>query len=85
MIFREYLRMRSAGKVVNYLHSKNIMTRKGNKWSRQAISIIISNRTYRGRVRQGDFEVAGRHKAIIDASLFYRVKKIREKNMRSKS
>jgi hypothetical protein len=54
IIFREYLNTRSTGKVVAYLHSKGIFTRKGNKWSRQAIAIILSNRTYRGRVSYGD-------------------------------
>ena len=56
-IFREYLRTRSTGKVVDYLHGNNIFTRKGNKWSRQAIAIILSNRTYRGRVSYGDVEL----------------------------
>ena len=37
MIFREYLNTRSTGKVVEYLQSKGIATRKGNRWSRQAI------------------------------------------------
>ncbi|MGC8846585.1 MAG: recombinase family protein, partial [Candidatus Hydrogenedens sp.] len=56
MIFREYIRTRSTGRVVDYLHSKGIFTRQGKKWSRQAISIILSNRTYRGRVCFGGIE-----------------------------
>lgn len=81
-IFREYLATRSTGKVVAYLHSKGIMTRKGNKWSRQAIAIILSNRTYRGRVSYGDIETQGVHDPIIDPALFYKANAIRERRKR---
>lgn len=82
IIFREYLATRSTGKVVAYLHSKGIMTRKGNKWSRQAIAIILSNRTYRGRVSYGDVETQGVHDPIIDPALFYKANAIRERRKR---
>ena len=82
IVFREYLATRSTGKVVSYLHSKGIMTRKGNKWSRQAIAIILSNRTYRGRVSYGDVETQGVHEPIIDPALFYKANAIRERRKR---
>ena len=82
MIFREYVRAESTGKVVDFLHSKKIFTRKGNKWSRQAIAIILSNRTYRGRVTYGDMETDGLHDPIIEPALFYRASAIREENSR---
>ena len=81
-IFREYLRTRSTGTVEQYLHSRNIMTRKKNKWSRQAIAIILSNRTYRGRVTYGDVETQGLHDPIIDPALFYKANAIRERKRR---
>lgn len=81
-IFREYLRTRSTGKVVQYLHAKNILTRKKNKWSRQAIAIILSNRTYRARVTYGEVETQGLHDAIIDPALFYKANAIRERKQR---
>jgi len=84
-IFREYLNTRSTGKVVNYLHSKSIFTRKGNKWSRQAIAIILSNRTYRGRVSYGDVETQGLHEPIIEPALFYKANALREKKKRKRS
>ena len=84
-IFREYLHTRSTGKVVNYLHSKGIYTRKGNKWSRQAIAIILSNRTYRGRVSYGDLETQGLHEPIIEPSLFYKANALRERKKRRRS
>lgn len=84
-IFREYLRTRSTGKVVQYLHSKNIMTRKNNKWSRQAIAIILSNRTYRGRVSYGDVETQGLHEPIIEPALFYKANSIKERKRRNVS
>ena len=82
IIFREYLRTRSTGKVVQYLNSKNILTRKDNKWSRQAIAIILSNRTYRGRVSYGDIETEGLHPAIIEPALYYKANSIRKRKQR---
>lgn len=84
MIFREYLRTRSTGKVVDYLHSRGIYTRKGNKWSRQAIAIILSNRTYRGRVSYGDVETQGVHAPIIEPALFYKANALRQRKKRSR-
>jgi hypothetical protein len=82
MIFREYLNTKSTGKVVNYLHSKGIYTRKSNKWSRQAIAIILSNRTYRGRVSYGDVETEGLHEPIIEPALFYKANALKERKRR---
>ncbi len=84
MIFREYLNTRSTGKVVEYLHSKGIATRKGNKWSRQAVSIILSNRTYRGRVSYGDIETEGLHESIIEPALFYKANALRDRKRRNR-
>ncbi|MBI5094206.1 MAG: recombinase family protein [Candidatus Hydrogenedentes bacterium] len=83
-IFREYLHNRSTGKVVSYLHSRGIYTRKGNKWSRQAIAIILSNRTYRGRVSYGDIETQGVHDPIIEPALFYKANALKEKKRRNR-
>lgn len=85
IIFREYLRTRSTGKVVDYLHSKQIFTRKSNKWSRQAIAIILSNRTYRGRVSYGEVETEGLHDPIIDPALFYKANSLRQRKQRRSS
>jgi len=82
IIFREYLNVRSTGKVVSYLHAKGIFTRKGNKWSRQAIAIILSNRTYRGRVSYGDVETEGLHDPIIEPALFYKANALKERKRR---
>jgi site-specific DNA recombinase len=84
-VFREYLRTRSTGKVVEHLHSKGIFTRKGNKWSRQAIAIILSNRTYRGRVSYGELETEGLHQPIIEPALFYKANALREKKRRNRN
>lgn len=81
-IFREYLNTRSTGKVVEYLQSKAVPTRKGNKWSRQAISIILSNRTYRGRVSYGEIETEGLHDPIIEPALFYKANALRNRKKR---
>jgi hypothetical protein len=83
-IFREYLRTRSTGKVVDYLHSHGIYTRKGKRWSRQAIAIILTNRTYRGRVTYGDIETEGLHEPIIEPALFYKVNALLQRKRRNK-
>ena len=85
IIFREYLRTKSTGKVVQYLHAKKILTRKKNNWSRQAIAIILSNRTYRGRVSYGDVETQGLHPAIIEPALYYKANSIRKRKQRKTS
>jgi hypothetical protein len=85
LIFREYLRTRSTGKVVSYLHTKGIFTRKNNKWSRQAIAIILSNRTYRGRVSYGDVETEGLHDPIIEPALFYKANALKDQKRRRRS
>lgn len=84
-IFREYLRTRSTGKVVEYLHTHGILTRKSNKWSRQAIAIILSNRTYRGRVTYGEVETEGLHDSIIEPALFYKANALRRRKSRSQN
>ncbi len=85
MIFREYIHLRSTGRVVDYLHSKGIFTRQGKKWSRQAISIILSNRTYRGRVCFGGIETEGLHEPIIEPAMFYKANAIRQSRSKSKN
>jgi hypothetical protein len=85
MIFREYLRTRSTGKVISFLHARAVFTRKGNKWSRQAVAIILSNRTYRGRVTYGDVETQGLHDPIIEPALFYKANALKERKRRHHS
>ncbi len=84
-IFREYLRTRSTKAVVDYLHSHGTLTRKGNKWSRQAIAIILSNRTYRARVSYGEVETGGLHNPIVEPALFYKVNALKERKKRFRS
>jgi DNA invertase Pin-like site-specific DNA recombinase len=83
-IFREYLRTKSTGRVVRILNSEGIPTRKGKRWSRQAISIILTNRTYRGRVRYGDLDIRGQHEPIIDASVFYKASALKRRRSRAR-
>jgi len=84
MIFREYLRQRSTGRVVTMLNSRAITTRKGKKWSRQAIAIILENRTYRGRVSYGNVEAQGRHEPIIDPATFYKANALKNERSRTR-
>lgn len=85
IIFREYLRTHSTGKVVEYLHTNGIHTRKDNKWSRQAVAIILMNRTYRGRVTYAEVETEGLHEPIIEPSMFYKANTLRQRKQRRHS
>jgi site-specific DNA recombinase len=83
-IFQEYLNTKSTGKVVNVLNSEGIRTRKGKRWSRQAVSIILTNRTYRGRVRYGNLDIRGQHEPVIEASLFYKANALKRRRSRAR-
>jgi len=83
-IFEEYLRVKSTGKVVDLLNGEGIRTRKGKRWSRQAISIILTNRTYRGRVRYGELDISGQHEPLIEASLFYKANALKRRRSRAR-
>jgi hypothetical protein len=82
MIFHEYLRQRSSGRVVDMLNMQGITTRKGKKWSRQAIAIILENRTYRGRVSYGNVEAQGHHESIIEPTVFYKANALKHTRSR---
>jgi hypothetical protein len=83
-IFLEYLGTKSTGKVVNALNSEGIRTRKGKRWSRQGVSIVLTNRTYRGRVRYGDLDIHGQHEPIVEASLFYKANALKRRRSRGR-
>lgn len=69
-IFNDYLRTRSLKKVVLFLNESGCRTRRNLSWSRTAVSWILKNDTYIGRVHFGDINTKGVHKPLIDKKTF---------------
>lgn len=72
-IFSLYLNGLSLQKIADKLNQEGIMTKRGNKWSKQAIQKVLKNDFYTGTVRFGDIEVKGEHEPIINAIVFGKV------------
>lgn len=79
-VFREYLKRKSMKRVLDWLWSKGIKTRRGKDWSRAGLSWMLKNETYLGRVRFGDIRVKGQHPAIISPIIFNKVQTLIRKN-----
>ncbi|MFA5794505.1 MAG: recombinase family protein [Candidatus Brocadiia bacterium] len=83
MVYREYLRLRSLGKVARRMNEMNIPSPSGAVWSRQALGFMLSNPVYLGRVTYGQIQANGGHEAIIAPIVFNMVQKIKGGNKRS--
>lgn len=81
-IFREYLRLKSVGKVLGLLNEFS-RTRSGVKWSRAGIAWILRNETYLGRVHFGKIRATGEHQAIVPPITFNLVQKLMKKNRKN--
>jgi site-specific DNA recombinase len=73
-IYREYLRLGSVGGVRRYLDSNGTKTRRGGRFSRQALTRILTNETYAGVIRHGNVEADGKHDPLISRVLFGKVR-----------
>ncbi|MBI4712856.1 MAG: recombinase family protein [Planctomycetes bacterium] len=92
-IFREYLRLKSLGKVSARLAELNIPAPacakalagrpNGAGWSRATLNFILGNTIYLGNVKYGAIENKGEHAPIIAPIIFNKVQKIKETNRRS--
>lgn len=84
-IFSLYLKGYSLQKIADYLNNKGITTDRGNKWTKQAIHVILTNDFYTGVVRFGDIVEKGNHKPIINKITFGKVQSMLEKNRKIKN
>jgi site-specific DNA recombinase len=85
MIFKEYQRRRSMKKLIAYLDSKGLRTRRGKRWSRAGIAWILSNETYLGRVHFGEVRSKGKHPPIVSPIVFNRANALKNRNNKRKS
>lgn len=72
-IFSLYLNNLSLQKISDILNNLNIVTERGNMWSKQTIQKILKNDFYIGVVRFDDIKQQGQHEAIINKIVFGKV------------
>ncbi|MFH1227555.1 MAG: recombinase family protein [Planctomycetota bacterium] len=82
-VFREYLKLKSLGKVARRMNEMKIPSPGGAEWSRQALGFMLSNPVYLGRVTYGAIQANGGHEAIIAPIVFNMVQKLKGENKRN--
>lgn len=83
-IFSKYLELKSIGKVMKYLDGKEYKTKRGNSFSAQTVSNILSNSFYKGEVNHANLSVKGQHETLISPITFGKVQAMLERNIRNK-
>jgi site-specific DNA recombinase len=79
-IFQLYLETRSLKRTQDALARRGWRTRRGKAFSRAALSWILRNEAYIGRVRFGDIRARGEHKPIVERRDFRRVQRLLRSN-----
>lgn len=78
-IFSLALKGISVQKIADDLNSKGYTTLRGNKFSKQAVYVILTNNFYTGIVKHGEIEKEGNHEPIINKVAFGKVQAILKK------
>ena len=73
LIYTQYLKLGSIGKLKSYLDDGGHLTQRGNGFSKQALADILRNDFYKGVVTHGSVKTTGQHKPIINKFTFGRV------------
>jgi site-specific DNA recombinase len=79
-IFREYLRVKSLGKLAERLTESGVMNRQNKPWSRAALGYLISNEAYLGKVKYGELKAMSKHESIIAPIVFNKVQVVKRDN-----
>lgn len=61
--------------IADFLNNQQISTKRGNKWSRQSVKNVLTNKIYTGILKWGETEEKIEDLRIIDDSLFRSVQK----------
>ena len=72
-VFTMYAEGKTIKEIVQYLNSKGLKTKYGNKFSYNIVQYMLSNRRYIGDYKYADIVIADATPAIIDKELFERV------------
>ena len=75
-IFQRYIEIQSPKLIAMELNERNIKTKQGKKWDTAHVNRILSNHTYVGEIKYKDAICQGEQEAIIDRSVWDRVKEI---------
>ena len=70
LIYSKYLELESISKLKEFLDDSGYKTQYDNSFSKQALSDILKNDYYLGKVTHGSIKVDGEHEAIIDSKYF---------------
>ncbi|GAB5487013.1 MAG: recombinase family protein [Parasphingorhabdus sp.] len=94
-IFKRYIKLKSVPKLVDDLAARDFRTRKrlmtsgkilgGNHIRTGALTLMLHNPIYIGKIRHKGRVYEGEHEAIIDTELFDEVQAIFKRNRRDKS
>lgn len=76
-IFNLYLEKRSMPEVAYELNQENVLTKKGEEWTRMAVGKVLSNQIYRGDYRVADYEEHVPEYQILSSELFEEVTNVR--------
>ena len=76
-IFREYLKLKSLGKLARKLTEANIRTRNDRSWSRAGLRFILDNEIYLGKIKYGTVRARGQHEPLVDLVIFQQIQKLK--------
>lgn len=75
-IFAECLAGRSLSAIARALNAEGVATKRGGRWRQGTLGALLRNPVYVGRVRMGEAEREGLHKAIVDEVTFARAQQL---------
>ena len=79
MIFEIYIETGSVAKVYDFLKTKNIKNRQGKPFYKTAISFILRNPVYAGKVKHNNKIYQGIHEPIISEEIFEIAQRVHKK------
>jgi len=82
LIFETYIETHSIAKAYNLLKEKNIKNQQGKPFYKTALSFILCNPVYAGKVKHNDKIYQGIHQPIISEEIFEMAQKIHRKKLK---
>ena len=83
-IFRDFVKLGSATKLVQQLAAENVRNRRGQLIDKGAIYKLLNNRIYIGDAMHKGTAYPGEHQAIIDRALWDKVHSIKIESPRKR-
>ena len=83
LIFKKYLELGSLGKLKRYLDVSEYRTRRGKRFSKQALVEILRNDFYKGVLRHSDLIIEGSHSPLVNKITFGKVQALLNRNRKA--